>query len=213
MHIQLCWKSCTGINTPRSLLDVLKVLWTLCAKCTYGSNGSLLGNWVSRAFLEIGCQEPSWKLRVTNLLGKWVSRMLEVIPCFEPLEVLKFCRRQGHVGIGEGTKVLERPQYQDAHEHTAGTQNHARPGISAEESAWRTINGHKPFTRKSGRFQISHAASHNLAFRSLLGWKMILLPILTTSLIHISFKGCENVLFELGSERVGMEDDYTTNSN
>ena len=31
---------------------------------------------------------------------------------------------------------------------------------------------------------------------------MITLPILTTSLIHFSFKGWENVLFELVSERV-----------
>ena len=31
---------------------------------------------------------------------------------------------------------------------------------------------------------------------------MIMLPILTTSLIHFSSKGWENVLFELGSERV-----------
>ena len=31
---------------------------------------------------------------------------------------------------------------------------------------------------------------------------MIMLPILTTSLINFSFKGGENVLFELGSERV-----------
>ena len=31
---------------------------------------------------------------------------------------------------------------------------------------------------------------------------MILVPVLTTSLIHFSLKGWENVLFELGSERV-----------
>ena len=31
---------------------------------------------------------------------------------------------------------------------------------------------------------------------------MIILPILTTSLIHFLFKGWENVLFELGSVRV-----------
>ena len=31
---------------------------------------------------------------------------------------------------------------------------------------------------------------------------MILVPVLTTSLIHFSWKGWENVLFELGSERV-----------
>ena len=42
----------------------------------------------------------------------------------------------------------------------------------------------------------------NLAFHRLLRWKMIMLPILTTTLIHFLFKGWENVLFELGSERV-----------
>ena len=31
---------------------------------------------------------------------------------------------------------------------------------------------------------------------------MIIVPILTSSLIHFSLKGWENVLFELGSERV-----------
>ena len=39
----------------------------------------------------------------------------------------------------------------------------------------------------------------NLAFRSLLRWKVII-PILATSLIHFSSKGWENVLPELGSE-------------
>ena len=38
----------------------------------------------------------------------------------------------------------------------------------------------------------------NLAFHSLLRWQMIIL----LSLIHFSLKGWENVLFELGSERV-----------
>ena len=40
----------------------------------------------------------------------------------------------------------------------------------------------------------------NLAFHSLLRWKMITLPTLNTSLIHFSSKGLENVLFYLGSE-------------
>ena len=31
---------------------------------------------------------------------------------------------------------------------------------------------------------------------------MIIVPIITTSLIHLSSKGWENVLFELGSERL-----------
>ena len=42
----------------------------------------------------------------------------------------------------------------------------------------------------------------NVAFYRLLRWKMIMLTILTTSLIHFSLKGWENVLFELGSDRV-----------
>ena len=33
-----------------------------------------------------------------------------------------------------------------------------------------------------------------LAFRNLLRWKKIILPILTASLIHFSLKGWENVL-------------------
>ena len=41
----------------------------------------------------------------------------------------------------------------------------------------------------------------NLAFHSLLRWKIIL-PVLAASLIHFSLKSWENVLFELGSERV-----------
>ena len=43
----------------------------------------------------------------------------------------------------------------------------------------------------------------NLAFHTLPRWKTIILSIIhTTSLIHFSLKGWENVLFELGSERV-----------
>ena len=42
----------------------------------------------------------------------------------------------------------------------------------------------------------------NLALHSVLRRKMIILLIVTTSLIHFSLKGWENVLFELGSERV-----------
>ena len=42
----------------------------------------------------------------------------------------------------------------------------------------------------------------NLAFHRFLRWEMIILVILTTSLRHFSVKGWENVLFELGSERV-----------
>ena len=42
----------------------------------------------------------------------------------------------------------------------------------------------------------------NLAFHSLLNLMMIILPILTTSRIHFSLGRWENVLFELGIERV-----------
>ena len=34
---------------------------------------------------------------------------------------------------------------------------------------------------------------------------MIILPILTTSIVHFSLKGWENELFELGSERTNAE--------
>ena len=42
----------------------------------------------------------------------------------------------------------------------------------------------------------------NLANHRLPRWKMITLPILANLLIHFSSKGWENVLFQLGSERV-----------
>ena len=45
----------------------------------------------------------------------------------------------------------------------------------------------------------SHSMT-NLAFHSLLWWKMII-PIPSTSLIHLSLKSWGNVLFELGTER------------
>ena len=68
-----------------------------------------------------------------------------------------------------------------------------------------------PFTPKSDQVQISPVASpvilYHTVWRTWLfiaysDWKMILVPCLTTSLIHFSWKGWENVLFELGSERV-----------
>ena len=71
-----------------------------------------------------------------------------------------------------------------------------------------------PFAPKSDQFQISPAASpvmiHHMEWRiqlfiALLRCKKIILPILTTSLIYCSLKGCENVLFELGSE--GLNED------
>ena len=46
----------------------------------------------------------------------------------------------------------------------------------------------------------SHSVE-NLALHSLLKWKIIILPILNTSLIHLFLKGWENVPFQLGSER------------
>ena len=52
------------------------------------------------------------------------------------------------------------------------------------------------------KYYITHMKS--LPFHSLLRWKIIRLPILTTSLIHFLLKGWENVLFKLRSERVNM---------
>ena len=49
---------------------------------------------------------------------------------------------------------------------------------------------------------ITSHSTKNLAFHTLLRWKMVILAILTTSLIHLSSKGWENVLFELGSAMV-----------
>ena len=64
-----------------------------------------------------------------------------------------------------------------------------------------------PFNPKSDQCQISPAASpgilHHTVWRTLLfiaysDWKIIMLPILTTSLIHFSLEGWENVLFSFG---------------
>ena len=41
-----------------------------------------------------------------------------------------------------------------------------------------------------------------MAFYSLLRWKVIVLPILTTSYNYYSLEGWENVFFELGSKSV-----------
>ena len=49
---------------------------------------------------------------------------------------------------------------------------------------------------------ITPHSKKNLAFHSLLRRNMIIPLILTTSFIHFSLKGWENVLVELGSERV-----------
>ena len=60
------------------------------------------------------------------------------------------------------------------------------------------------FTPKSDQFQISSTAHSmkNLAFHSLLRWKMNILSILTTSLMHFSVKVWGNILFELMRQRV-----------
>ena len=55
---------------------------------------------------------------------------------------------------------------------------------------------------------IASYSIENLAFHSLLRWKMIILPILTTSLTLFLLRGWENVLFELGSNRVNMRGMY-----
>ena len=67
-----------------------------------------------------------------------------------------------------------------------------------------TKHGINRFTAKSDQFQISpaalpeilHHSVKNLAFHSLLRWKMYdyALPILITSLMHSSLEGCVNVL-------------------
>ena len=75
------------------------------------------------------------------------------------------------------------------------------------------IGSFNPFTPKSDQCQISPAASPEIlhytvwrtwVFIALLRWKLIILPILATSLVHFSLKGWENVLFELGSGRVNI---------
>ena len=55
---------------------------------------------------------------------------------------------------------------------------------------------------------IASYSIENLAFHSLLRWKMIILPILTTSLTLFLLRGWENVLFELGSNGVNMRGMY-----
>ena len=68
-----------------------------------------------------------------------------------------------------------------------------------------------PFTPKSDQVRISPVASpvilHHTVWRTWLfiaysDWKRILVPVLTISLIQFSWNGWENVLFELGIERV-----------
>ena len=85
-----------------------------------------------------------------------------------------------------------------------------------------TENDANTFTPKSDQVQISPVASpvilHHTVWRTWLfiaysDWKMILVPVLTTSLIHFSWKGWENVLFELGIERAKLPTSNTDNNN
>ena len=68
-----------------------------------------------------------------------------------------------------------------------------------------------PFTPKSDQYQVSPGASSEILHSTVwITWlfiaysdeRWLYLLILTTSLVHFSLKGWENVLFELGSEKV-----------
>ena len=59
---------------------------------------------------------------------------------------------------------------------------------------------------------ITSHSMENLAFHSLLRLKNEVVPILTTSLVHFSIEGWENVPFEIGIERVKARVTYH-NSN
>ena len=66
---------------------------------------------------------------------------------------------------------------------------------------WSILNSSCSLSRN-----ITSHSKENLTFHiALLRWKIIFLPILTTSLLQFSFKGWGNVLFELGSERVKVD--------
>ena len=67
--------------------------------------------------------------------------------------------------------------------------------LFSQSQEWSISNFPCSLTRK-----ITSHSMKNLALHSLLRSKMIILPILTTSLIHFSLKSWENVLFELGRE-------------
>ena len=70
------------------------------------------------------------------------------------------------------------------------------PEIGSTHSLPRVIN-FKFLLLRHQKYNITQY-EENLAFHSLLGWKMIILPIHTTSLTHVSLKAWENVLFNLG---------------
>ena len=73
-----------------------------------------------------------------------------------------------------------------------------------------------PFTPKSDRFQfvcslprnITSHSMKNLDLHSLLRWNMIILPNSHYLTYRFIFKGWENVLFELGNERVSELPSY-----
>ena len=65
-----------------------------------------------------------------------------------------------------------------------------RPFNSLRSQEWLISNFPSSLTRN-----ITSHSMENLAFHTLLRWRMIILQILTTPLIHFSFKGWENVNF------------------
>ena len=67
-----------------------------------------------------------------------------------------------------------------------------------------TINSKFPLQPHQKSHSFTSHGMKNFAFHSFLRWKMITLPILTTSLMHFSLIGWKNVPFELGSERVNL---------
>ena len=105
----------------------------------------------------------------------------------------------------------------------------SRPGVRPTFMQL-SVSSHRAFSSRIGRsfevsipsaltlslprvinFKIPHAASLEILHHKVWGtwlliahsdWKMIIMTILTTLLIHFPIKGWENVLFELGSERV-----------
>ena len=79
--------------------------------------------------------------------------------------------------------------------HRRAPTNEGKPQVPAM-SLQRVVRRIHPFTPKSDQFKFPLQPHQkyditlcmNLAFHSLLRWKMVVLPILTTSLIYFSFK-------------------------
>ena len=127
----------------------------------------------------------STDVRANPLMGiKCLIFVLDISTGKFQMQVLSHC---GHV------------VHEDAPDRVSGTPRDTPP---------EHVN---PFTPKSDQFQISPAASpailHDTVWRTWLfiaysDGKCFRYQILTTSLIHLSLKGWENALFELGSERV-----------